>query len=325
VAGTVTMTCNGGLTPGVSSTTAQSRIELTVRASGNWTVGGNVNLSSTNAQTTTGPIFDAIDDLQTFTMVPDAAGAFPFLTPFRVDAAELRDWLDIPPVTADEAALRTEVQAARVEARRLRQQILAANTDIAALEAERAVLVAYTQFVTPSIQSNRVALVLNQTFGYPSVAKIGSEWVMLLQQYPDLYRASGTSPDSFTLGASPVITSTTATWANTEVFEPSMICADDVVFPYVSWVGGRSLVAGMLSTAGASDAVSSDGVTWLLNTAADFLWGSNDDYRHFDVITDSAGALRMYWVQRVGGVNQVRLKATDASWTATDTQNRVCP
>jgi hypothetical protein len=326
IGGIQTMTCNGGDIPGTTVVTADSYVELQVRSSGNWVVVGSANLSASNAQTTTGDVLDGITALQAFTSIPDDAGVFPLVPAFRADLLDLINWLNLAPVTPDETLLRAELVAARAEARDVRQLISTTNTQLAALQAERDDLVAYTQYVSPSIQSNGVALQLNQVFGYPSVAKIGNEWVMVLQQYPNLYRASGASPDAFTLDADSIIDAGAVSWANTEVFEPSLYCAvTDPSFPYRTWLAGRAIVAGTLSTAGASDAISSDGLTWLLNTTADFLWGDINDYRHFDVVSDASGSLRMYWVKRVGGVNEVHLQATDPTWIATDTLNRDCP
>jgi hypothetical protein len=328
VSGVPTMQCNAN-NPG-DIVTADTYVLLRVRSTGNYLVSGSASLTALNVQTTTGDVLTTIDLLLA---TSDPAVILPQLGAnnnqgFRQDLTELINWLSTPPVSPDESLLRSEAQALRSATATLRSTIVNTNAQLTTLESERAALVAYTQHLTPTVTADAVALQLNQTFGYPSVAKLGSEYVMLLQMYPNLYRASGATPDAFPTfdSVTPVLSTTQATWARTEVFDPSLYCDPGAPFEYGTWVGGRKLSRGLLQESGASDAVSTDGLAWLLNLTPDFSWGTDlDQYRHLDVVADAGGDLRMYYVNRVGGVNQVHLKSTTNAWTPTDTQNRVCP
>jgi hypothetical protein len=308
--------------PGTSVTTRSSSLAVTNVGIG--TVSGSVTLAANNVQDVSGLILSDLQTLLAYTSVPNITQTASRLPGWITRLNTMFNWLNTAPVTPDEAFLRTETDVVRTEAQALQALITSTATQVADLQDDRNALLAYVPGVDASVMSG-VALQLNSTFGYPSVAKIGGDWVMMLQQYPDLYRASGTQPDAFTLDVAPVVTAGTVAWADTEVFEPSLYCADDPVFPYVSWLAGRTVVGGLFSTAGASDAISDDGLAWLLTTLADFTWTDNNDYRHFDVVADDTGELRMYWIKRVGGLNEVHLKSTTTTWVAADTRARVCP
>lgn len=324
-------TCSAGITPLVTIATADGNngLSLSARSSiNNQVVQGNVTLAATNlgSQTFDGPLLVTIDNLQPSTSAPDPTGITTAeLNRLRNRLNTLMTWLANGGLTGYEVALHAEASNLRNEATALRNFLNASNSQLAALDTQLTDLQNYTQHVTPNVTPNAVALQINQTVGYPAVARMDGEWVMLVQRYPDLYRASGVSPDALTLDPTPIITAGTATWANQEVFESSLYCDPGSAFEYGAWVGGRRTTAGVFAQAGASDAVSTDTLSWLLNTTADFLWSSADDNRHFDVLSDSAGELRMYYVQRVGGVNEVHLRSSTTSWTHTDTLTRICP
>lgn len=324
--GSLTYTCTNGHVPGDSITTSSVSLRGQVGSSATTQLFANVTLNASNTGTMTydGPIFATFDDMDPFSSAPDPNGVLSRLNGMITQLNTLIDWLDNFPVTPDEQVLLDEATALRTEARSLRTFIRNTNTQLTSLQNQRATLLAYTQFVTPNVLSSSVAVQVNQTIGYPSVGKLGGQWVMLVQRYPDLFRAVGATPSALTLDATASLTHGTTTWANTEIFEPALYCDPGSAFEYGSWVAGRSNVRGVLSAAGASDAVSTNAVSWLLNTTADFGWNNADDYRHFDVISDAAGELRMYWVQRVGGINEIHLKSTTATWDPADTLNRVC-
>ncbi|MCB9697580.1 MAG: hypothetical protein H6738_12435 [Alphaproteobacteria bacterium] len=315
-------TCSAGITRGTSSVTVSTVALQSYAFIG--TQASSVTLPATNAQGVSGGLLDYLTTLQVQTAIPDADAVSGLLPGWISQLQSMETWLSTPPVTPDESLLLVETQAVLADAQALQLAISDTATEVAALQAERDVLAAYTQTVDATVL-NGVALAIDTTFGYPSVAKLGSTWVMLFQDYPDLYRATASSPDAFTLDANPVITAGTVSWASTEVYEPSMLCTGDLLLPYGTWVAGRRRLGGSFSLGGASDASSSNGIDWFLNLTADFLWANVDSYRHFDVITDDRGELRMYYVQRVGGVNEVHLKSTTTIWPSTGTANRVCP
>ncbi|MCA9494123.1 MAG: hypothetical protein KC621_29550 [Myxococcales bacterium] len=317
-----TTSCSSGITPGTSSVTVDDVSLQSYALLG--TNAASVTLPATNAQGVSGGLLSYLASLQAQTAIPDSSAVSSLLPGWIIQLDEMESWLSTPPVTPDESLLLVETQQLRTDALALQTAIADTDADIAVLQAERDVLAAYTQTVDATVL-NGVALAIDTTFGYPSVAKLGSTWVMLFQDYPDLYRATATSPDAFTLDTNPVIVAGQAAWATTEVYEPSMQCTGDLLFPYGTWVAGRRLLGGTFPVGGASDATSNNGIDWFLNLTADFLWASADNYRHFDVITDDRGELRMYYVQRVGGVNEVHLKSTTTIWPSTGTSNRVCP
>jgi hypothetical protein len=304
--------------PGTTVTTRS--LTMTVSNVGLPAISSDNAINATNAQTYTGTVLTQLSILLTETGEPDPTTVSGLLGSWVSSLNTLYGWLDTPPVTTDEAFLRTETDAIRDDAVALQAELAALDAQIADLTADRDALLAYVPTVDATI-SPALALPLAQRFGYPSVAKLDGEWVMLLQQYPDLYRASGSTPDAFTLDPSPVLTAGTATWANSELYEPSMVC-DSGPLPYTTWVAGKHVIASVLQTAGYSDAVSSDGVAWLLNTMADLTWTNNNSYRHFDVVSDTTGRLRMYSVQRVGNINEIHLAASDSTWGTP--RNRVC-
>ncbi len=305
----------------VGSTVTTRSMNLSVTNLGLGTIRSTVTRAATNVQTVSGTLLSRLDTLVAFASIPNVAQVTSRIPPFVTSLDALSTWLAAPPVTPDEAWLATQTTAMRADAVDLLALLGSIASQLAALEAERDALAAYVPGVTAAVATD-LALPLPQKFGYPSVAKLDGEYVMLLQQYPDLYRAAGATPDAFVLDPTPVMEATsTVTWANSEIYEPSMFCDPGSPFPYGTWVAGRSTFT---SQFGASDTFSDDGVDWLLNTVADFTWTSADAYRHFDVIADDRGALRMYHVQRVGGVNEVHLQATSASWTPAQTLNRAC-
>lgn len=308
--------------PGTSVTTRS--VSLTLSNLGTGTVSTNTTLNATNvgAQTFTGALLSDLASLITLASVPSWASVDAALPGWITALDGMFTWLDTPPVTPDEAFLRTETAAVRDDAVALQAALDGFALDLAALEAERDALLAYVPGVDATIAPG-LALPLPQKFGYPAVAKLDGEWVMLVQKYPDLYRAVGAAPDAFVLEPTPVIEAGAVSWANTEVYEPSLVCGDGP-FPYDAWLAGKTVVGGLLQSAGLSDAVSDDGLTWLLNTVADLTFTDPNLHRHFDVIGDDAGALRMYTVTRVNGVNELHLLATEPDWTPSATRNRVC-
>lgn len=315
-----TQVCNGGLSIG-QATSARGDVFLNISHSGGGASKTVTLVDGSLGNVITGPLMIALQTLRGHTSVGDVDGTQALLDAWLVELADMESWLSIAPQTPDELLLLTYTQDMITATQDLQTYLNDTDAQLAALQTERQDLVNYTQHLTPSVMSTGVALQLNTTFGYPTVAIIDGQFEMLLQQYPNLYRASGAAPDALTLDPTPVMRTTQASWASREIYEPSMFCDPGSPFPYGLWHAGRQRTP---AVNGAADAYTDDVLSWLIALVPAFTWSDAEQFRHFDVVADANGELRMYYVNRVAGLNEVHLQTTTPTWTRADTLNRVC-
>lgn len=321
----VLSSCTDGSTAGTVVTASYIRLRVIPGNSAN-TITTTVNLTAVNVQTFDGPLLDLLDQLQIDLATGDITGTQTTLDLWIPTLQEFIDWLAMFPADPEKAALLLEAQAVLDASLQLQADLVTWAAQIADLQAQIADYQAYDQHVD-AFPDAGVALQINTTFGYPTVAKVGADWVMLVQVYPDIWRAEGSTPDAFTLGTTAVMTRGTVSWGNTELYDPNLVCSGNPAMPYESYVGGRSVVRRVLSTAGISNAVSFDTLTWLLNATPVFSWSDPNLFRHFDVVRASDGATRMWYTEKDPGtgLNQIGLASTDPGFDPLLSLPRVCP
>lgn len=317
--------CSDGSTAGTVVTAEYVRLRI-VPGNSNNTITATVNLVAVNAQTFDGPLLDLLDALQVELATGDVPGTQAALEAWIPALQDFVDWLAGFPTDPEKAALLAQAQAVLDASIQLRDDLLAWELEIADLQDQIDLLLAYEQRVD-AFPDPGVALQVNQTFGFPSVAKVGSGYVMLVQVFPDIWRAEGATPDALTLGGAAVLTRGTVSWAQRELFDPNLVCSGSPVVPYEAFVGGRTTVRQTVTQAGISDAVSFDTLSWLLNATPFFSWANADQFRHFDVVRASDGAYRMWYTERdpSTGLNQIGLASTDPGFDPLLSTPRVCP
>ena len=286
---------------------------------------GLITLTASNlaTQTYTGGAFDTIDGILPLAAAHDYDGVQALIPDLETDLYSLGVWLvNNPPVPTD---LFNAGLAIYESLPQLDQDLTLYANELAPLYAELDGYLAYTQDVFATLDGG-TALLLKRSLGYPSVMKLGAEWLMTIQDGTNIQRATASAAAGpFTMDATPILTAGQVSWAMSEVFEPNLVCEGGAM-PYQMYFGGRTLTGGVVTDGGISDAVSSDGITWLANLSAQLIaWTSPDEYRHFDVIRSSDGDYRMWYTEKVGGLNQVGVNTTNPGFVDANAQQRVCP
>ncbi|MCA9491626.1 MAG: hypothetical protein KC621_16960 [Myxococcales bacterium] len=320
--------CTNNATSGDSVTVGTVSLAVTSSNSGN-NPNVTTTLDATNLldQTYTGGVFDSIDTLLPLLGAYDYDGTIANLPQLFNDLTELGIWLSGFPTDPEKQAMLTETITIGGSAFDLYSNLLAWADELALLDLELQDLLAYVQHVTPSVPTNGVALSIKRSFGFPSAMKSGSSWVMMVQDGAEIKRATATdAAGPFTLDASAVVSPTnTVAWAQTEVFEPNLVC-EGGLFPFQMFFGGRTVSGGLLVDGGISDAVSQNTTSWLVNIATQLVgWTDPNEYRHFDVIRSSDGEYRMWTSDNVGGLNQISVYSTTPSFVDSLSQQRTCP
>lgn len=173
-------------------------------------------------------------------------------------------------------------------------------------------------------------LPLSGNFGFPKVVQVGTTSYMMLSQKPDVYMATGgplgPSDPNWALVAGPVLEHNTALWTEDELWNPALACTNSA-FPFTSFVGGRQIGhGGTILTAGFGEALSPNGIQWLLGITPIVSWAGDSDWRHWDVTRTNAGDWILYYSSKdVSGFNEVYVAATDLAWDPTDTYTKICP
>lgn len=284
-----------------------------------------ISLSATNVadQTSSGGVYDSIDALLPAVQAYDYPATQTLIGPLINDLTTLGQWLvDQPGYPVD---LFNQGLALYNSLFDLDLNLTTWSDQLVVLYDQLAVYQSYTQSVIATVDGG-VALAIPRSLGYPSVMHVGADWLMVVQDGLELKRATAAVPEGpFTLDATPILSPGIVSWAMDEVFEPNLIC-DGGAMPYQMYFGGRTLTASVISDGGISDAFSSDTVGWVANVASRFLaWVNPDEYRHFDVVRNGDGEYRMWYSEKVGGLNQVGVNVTTPTFDDTTVQERVCP
>ncbi len=287
----------------------------------------SVVLDATNlgSQTASNGVVGSIDALIPAVQADDYAATIDGIPQLVNDLTVLATWLSTFPGDPQKADLRVDAFVLGSDALDLYDGLVDWQAELDVLYADLADLQAYTQSVVATWSAD-LALALSRTLGYPSVMKTGNGWVMLLQDYPAIKRATAASPEGpFTLDPTPAIDRGQVSWAMTEVFDPNLVC-DDGAMPYQAYFGGRTLTGGVITDGGISDAVSSDTITWLANVATRLVgWTDPNSFRHFDLIRSTTGHYRGWYSEKVNGLNQIGVGGTTRRWTHSTSTQRVCP
>ncbi len=182
----------------------------------------------------------------------------------------------------------------------------------------------------PPVTHNAEPIQMGDVFGFPSVTRIDGTWTMLLQKYPNFYKATAPAPEGpWTLDAEPTMEIGITPWSATELFNPSLICetdTDPTVFPYTNWFGGRTRSSqwGPITDGGMGKAISADAQTWFLG-ATPFSIANDDDWRHWDSVRVGTDYLVWYSQKDPSGKNNVGLAGTVDQWDDTAISTRICP
>ncbi|MCB9687987.1 MAG: hypothetical protein H6735_23305 [Alphaproteobacteria bacterium] len=286
---------------------------------------GLIALAATNVgdQTYTGGAFDTMDAMLPLAQAYDYDGTQALIGDLITDLTSLGQWLAThPPIPVDLYNSGLDLYNFLYQ---FDEDLTIWKDQLTVLYDQLSVYQSYTQSVATTLDSG-TALGLKRSLGFPSVMKVGTDWLMTVQDGLDIKRATSTAAAGpFTLDATPIVSAGQVSWGMTEVFEPNLVC-DGGVMPYQMYFGGRTETAGVITDGGISDAVSDDLVTWLANLGTQLIgWTNPDAYRHFDVIRSSDGEARMWWTEKVGGLNQVGVSSTTATFDDTLSQQRVCP
>jgi hypothetical protein len=165
--------------------------------------------------------------------------------------------------------------------------------------------------------------------GYPKVVKDGPDFILALQDYPDIVLTQSTSFSSFP-NPTPVITvaayAPVVPWVEDEFFNPAMNCDDSVAFPFAMFVGGRDTFFATIVDGAMSKAIASNPLLWALSTTTQVEWTGNDEWRHWDIQRLITGDYLVWFSEKdVNGDNFIRFGGTTLTFNNSDTQGKVCP
>ncbi len=183
---------------------------------------------------------------------------------------------------------------------------------------------------TVAIRASRVLPITGENFGYPHVVQNNGTFYMLLGKYPDIFLATGATPNSFTLEPDAVLEvseySPSVSWVQDEFFNPAITCEDSFAFPYAAFVGGRNTDFGTVINGGWGKAISSTGITWVLGVDPFFEWSSDLDWRHWDMLRVSGNDYLVWYDQKDGAGNlSIFFASTLATWNNADVYSKACP
>ncbi len=178
-------------------------------------------------------------------------------------------------------------------------------------------------------------LVVGQNFGYPKVIRTpagnNTGYYMLLTRRPDAYLARGTANADridWTLTGTPVMQPGTVSWAMTELINPALVCEGTATYNYSSFIGGRTILGGLIDAGGWGKSVSDDSTNWLFGADPIFSFNGAAPFRHWDVLRvgSNPGADYLVWFSEKDGnnKNQIRFATTTATWNNADVYDRQC-
>jgi hypothetical protein len=173
-----------------------------------------------------------------------------------------------------------------------------------------------------------------QTFATPHVIRQGSNYRMMVQEYPDILEYTSNSGTSFTTAGvtrfglstyqQPIVS-----WVDDEFYNPAYVCDDDPIgsFDLRVFPGARDTNAGTVLSGAWSTAVAHRSIfSYVLNTTPEVTWANNTEWRHWDVLGLTTGDYLIYFDEKdVSGNNFIRLGGTDLTWNAADIRTRFCP
>lgn len=175
------------------------------------------------------------------------------------------------------------------------------------------------------------ALRVDAPFNNPRVVRYKNELHMALALWPDMWTARGTSPTDFQLSDGPELVASDANpgWAVDELFNASLVCENDLLFPFSIFLGGRTFDAtGSISVGGWGRAVSANDRGWYLGATPYFQWRGQHAWRHWDVlrVDDQSGTHYLVYFDEKDdqGRNQVRLASTLPAWNPHDVYSKYC-
>lgn len=172
------------------------------------------------------------------------------------------------------------------------------------------------------------------TFGYPKLVQKTGVYRVLYQGYPDIWSTFNTTPGVFPAGNNAVEiahadAALAVTWARNELFNPSLLCGDDPVYTYASFVGGRATQGATIVSGGWGKAI--DDVwgglnAFLLDATAQQEWMGNDAWRHWDVTRLTTGEYLVWFDEKDAfGNNFIRFGGTTLTFNNADVVSKICP
>ncbi len=164
--------------------------------------------------------------------------------------------------------------------------------------------------------------------GFPRVIHDGGEFVMALTIRPNTYIARSSATTGFSLDPLPALTVSdfaAAGWANNELFNPALLC-DEGAFKYTLFQGGRTILGGVIASAGWSRAISSDATTWFESVDPFYQWSGGDSWRHWDALRVGTSDYLVWFAEKdANGKPRVRLTSTVSNWNNADVYSKQCP
>lgn len=168
-------------------------------------------------------------------------------------------------------------------------------------------------------------------FGYPKLVEDFPNYRMLYQSYPDIYATETTSLLSFPEGTPELEVSEYAAsvpWVTDELFNATLLCNDDPVFEYATFVGGRNTNFGGIVEGAWGKAIKqlwSD--DFLLEVTPQQSWTGNNEWRHWDISRTTTGEYLVWFDEKdpVTGNNFIRFGATDLSFANNTVMSKICP
>lgn len=172
------------------------------------------------------------------------------------------------------------------------------------------------------------------TWAMPKVVRQGSNWRMMVQDYPDIREFTSTSAVTFSGGGAVRLDFLTyktpvVSWVVNEFFNPAYVCNDDPVgnqdlklFP-----GARDTEYGQVVSGAWAKAVSNrSSINFVLDTTPQATWASDPEFRHWDVLGLTTGEYLIYFDEKDNsGNNFIRMGTTDPAWTSAQVRSRICP
>lgn len=164
-------------------------------------------------------------------------------------------------------------------------------------------------------------------FGYPAVVHKDGTWYMMVAKVPSFYLATSSQPDSgWSLAQpSPVMQPGVTTWAQDELFNPSLVCADEGSFPFHNYFGGRNKWRWKILDGGWGSALSSDATSWFVAAQAYFQFNGPSPWRHWDTIRVGTNDTLVWFSEKTNGVNHIGFAGTTDTWVDSDVKSRLCP
>jgi hypothetical protein len=178
------------------------------------------------------------------------------------------------------------------------------------------------------LQAKPVHQPATSTFGYPKLIQdLAKQYRILYQAYPDIVSTSSYNIASFPAATTEItLASGGVPWAIDEVFNPSVVCADDPVLRYRVFVGGRNTGgASVIDGAWGEGTEDTFTATWLFDAIADTTWTGNAPFRHWDVTKLTTGDYLIWFDEKDAlGNNFIRFGGTTLTFNNSDAVSKVC-